>query len=52
MEKKYFNSKERFLYVVYKIAEIIVFLPNKVGNWAMDRLNKSYYKDLPNPKDN
>lgn len=35
--------KQQLLYTLRFLCEKSVYVPLKVGNWATDRLNKSYY---------
>ena len=40
---KTFNTKEKFYYLVWFLCGTLVWIPSKIGNLAMDKLNKSYY---------
>lgn len=44
MKTNLLTPKELFYYSVRTVCMVIAFPFQKVGNWATDRLNKSYYK--------
>jgi len=44
--KKTFNTKEQFYYLVWFLCRQFAWLPMKIGNLAVDKLNKSYYTPL------
>jgi len=41
--KRTYNTKEQFYYLVWFLCEKLVWLPMKIGNSAVDKLNKSYF---------
>ena len=43
MKIEYLNFKENVYFIIRQICSILAFLPFKIGNWATDKLNESYY---------
>jgi len=44
MKWKHLNNKEKMYYLIRTICIVFGYLPQEIGNWATDKLNKSYYK--------
>lgn len=44
MKNKSFTSKEIGYYAIRQACFYIVYIPTKIGNWATNKLNKSYYE--------
>lgn len=44
MNEKLFTLKEWIYFFIRNVCEIWCLLPMKLGNWATDKLNSSYYK--------
>jgi hypothetical protein len=45
MNIKYLNKRQLIYYVIYQSCKFIAYIPHKIGNWAVDKLNKSYFKE-------
>ena len=43
MKFEILTIKEKFYYIVWTICKILTKPFYIIGNWAVDRLNKSYY---------
>jgi hypothetical protein len=44
--KKYFTLKEWMYYFVWRVFGLLSTPPRLVSDWAVKRLNESYYRDL------
>lgn len=44
MNKRLFTPKEWLYYSIGVFCLVVCVIPQKIGNWATDKLNKSYYK--------
>lgn len=46
MTKRNFTIKEWLLYIIRGIFMAIGYIPHCIANWATDKLNKSYYREV------
>jgi hypothetical protein len=44
MKFKHMTLKERFYFTLRWMCKIVIDVPMRIGNWATDKLNKSYYQ--------
>lgn len=44
MDKRVFTTKEWIYYAIRTFFIILCIIPNKIANWATDKINNSYYK--------